>query len=56
MILSVAEEANAFLAGDNGACSDRRGRKDECGSGKRTRGRIGYGDSSEMGPLYYGGR
>jgi len=36
MTFSVAEKANTSLAGNNRACSNRRSRKDECGS-KRTR-------------------
>jgi len=56
MTLSVAEKTNAFSADDNGACSNGRGIKDKCGSGKRTRGRTGYRGSSEIGPLCYGGR
>ena len=35
--LSVAEEANAFSAGDNGACSDGRSREDKCGGSQRCR-------------------
>ena len=34
--LSVAEEATIASAGNNQACSDGRGRKDECGGGKGT--------------------
>ena len=33
----MAEEANALLAGNNEACSDRRSGKDECGNGEGTR-------------------
>jgi len=33
----VVKEANASSAGDNGACSNRGSRKDECGSSKRAR-------------------
>ena len=40
--ISVAEEANAFSAGDNRACSDGRSRKNECSSGER----IGTRDES----------
>ena len=35
--ISVAEEANASLAGANKACSDRGSRKNECGDGEGTR-------------------
>ena len=51
-ILSVAEEINAFLAGDNRAYSDRRSRKNECGSSERIR--IRNGGSSKKGPLHNG--
>jgi len=37
---SIAEEISAFLAGDNGACSDERSGENECSSSKR----IGTGD------------
>jgi len=52
MTLSVTEEANAFSAGNNRACSNRRSRKNEYSSGKR----VGTedGGSSEKRPLYYG--
>jgi len=40
MTLSVTKEANASSAGDNGACSDGRNRKDECSSGKGIRARY----------------
>jgi len=53
MTLSMAEEANAFLAGNNRIYSDRRGREDECGSNKRVRTRNG---SSKKGPLCDGDR
>ena len=43
MTISVAEKATIASAGDNRACSDGRGRKDECGSRERTG--AGYGDS-----------
>ena len=51
MTLSVAKKANAS-AGDNGACSDGRNRKDKCGSGEgcRTRDR----GSSKTESLCYG--
>ena len=51
-ILSIAKEANAFSAGDNRACSDRRGGENKCGGSEG----IGDGGSSKKGPLYYGGR
>jgi len=35
MTISVAEEAIAFSAGNNRACSNGRSGKDECGSSKR---------------------
>jgi len=41
MTLSVVEEANVFLVGNNRACSDGRGRKDEYGGSKRIRTRNG---------------
>jgi len=43
----VAKEANAS-AGDNGACSDGRSGKNECGSGEgiRSRSRTEYGGTS----------
>ena len=52
MTISVAEKTNAFLAGNNRACSNERNREDKCSSGKR----IGIGDSgsSKKGPLCYG--
>jgi len=56
MTLSVAEEANAFSAGDNRACSNGRDREDKCSSGKRARSRTGCRGSSEMRPLCNGGR
>jgi len=40
MTLSVAEEANAFSAGNNRAYSDRRSRKDECSGSQRCRAGI----------------
>ncbi len=33
MTLSVAEEANAFSAGNNRACSNGESREDKCGNG-----------------------
>ena len=39
--LSVAEETNTFSAGDNKACSDGRGREDECGGSEEVRTRDG---------------
>jgi len=53
---SVAEEATIASAGDNWACSDGMSGENERGSGERAEGRIGYGGSSEMGPLCNGGR
>ena len=46
--LSVAEEENAFSAGNNGACSNGRGREDKCGGSQRCRAgaRIEYGGFS----------
>jgi len=55
MTLGVAKEANAS-AGDNGACSDGRSGENKCGSSERAGGRIGYGGSSETGPLCNGDR
>jgi len=40
MTISVAEEAIAFSAGDNRACSYGRSREDECGSGEGIRARC----------------
>ena len=54
MTLSVAEKANAFSAGDNRACSDRRSRKNKCGSSEKIRTRDG--DVSKKGPLCNGSR
>jgi len=34
MTIDVAEEATIASAGNNGACSDGRGREDKCGSGE----------------------
>ena len=46
-ILSVAEEANAFSAGNNGACSDGRSREDKCSGSQRCRAgtKTEYGSS-----------
>jgi len=44
MTLGVAEEATIASAGNNRACSDERGRKNECGGDEGTG--TGYGDSS----------
>ena len=52
MIISVAEGTNASSADDNRICSSRRGRKDECDSGKGVR--TGNGGSSKKEPLCYG--
>jgi len=41
MTISVAKEANAFLAGDNRACSNGRSREDKCGSGEGSKARGG---------------
>ena len=41
MTLSVVEEANAFSAGNNRACSNGRSRKNKCSSGERIRTRNG---------------
>jgi len=48
MTISVAKEANVFLVGDNGACSDGRSGEDKCSSSQRYRAgvRIGYSGSS----------
>jgi len=48
----VAEEANAFSAGNNRACSDERSRENKCSSGEsiRTRDR----DSPKKRPLHDG--
>jgi len=35
MTISVAEEATAFSAGNNRACSDGGNRKDECSGSER---------------------
>jgi len=52
--VSVAEEANAFSAGDNKACSNGRDQEDKCSSSERFR--TENGGSSEKGPLCYGNR
>ena len=49
MTLSVVEEANTFLVGNNRACSYRRSRKNKCGSGERIRTRDS--DCYELKPL-----
>ena len=54
--ISVAEDANAPLAGNNRACSDGRSGEDKHGSGERARSRTGYGGFSETRPLCYGSR
>jgi len=58
MTFGVAEETAIASAGDNRACSDGRGRKDECGSGKgiRTRGRTECRGPSEKRSFCYGSR
>jgi len=53
MTLSVAEKANAFLAGDNKTCSDERGREDKCSNNQEIEIRDG---DSKKGPLCNGGR
>ena len=53
MTLSVAEEANAFLASDNKACSDKRDKEDKCSNNQEIETRDG---SSKKGPLCDGGR
>ena len=45
MTISVAEEANVFLASNNRACSNGRSREDKCSSGKIVR--TGCRDSSK---------
>ena len=52
MTISVVEEANAFSAGANKACSNRGSRKDKCSDSKRT----GAGDkgTSQKRSLHYG--
>ena len=52
--LSVAEEANAFSAGNNRACSERKSRENKWSSSKR----IGTRDGgfSKKRPLYDGSR
>jgi len=56
MIFGVAEEATIASTGNNRACSDGRGRENECGGSKRTGGRIGCGSSSKKGSFCNGGR
>jgi len=48
MTLSMVEEINVSSAGDNGAYSDGRSRKDKCGGSQRYRtgARTECGDSS----------
>jgi len=50
--LSVAEEANAFSAGDNRACSNGRSKENKYSSGERIRTRNG--GFSKKRPLYNG--
>ena len=47
----MAEEANAFSVGNNRACSDKGGRKNECNGSKGANARVRteYGGSSQMG-------
>jgi len=52
MTFSVAEEASAFSAGNNRACSNERGRENEHSGGKGIR--IEDGGFSKKGPLCYG--
>jgi len=54
MTISVAEEIRAFSVGDNRACSNGRGQKDECSGGEGTR-TVDRG-FSKKGPLCYGSR
>jgi len=49
----VVEEANAFSAGDNKACSNGKSRENKCSGSKEVR--IGCRDSSQTGPLCNGG-
>jgi len=49
----VAEEVNAFSAGNNRVCSDERSGENKCHSGKRARAEY---RSSKKGPIYDGGR
>ena len=51
--LNMAEKANVFSAGDNRACSNRRGRENKCGGSKRVRTRD---RGPKKGPLCNGGR
>ena len=52
MTISVAEGTNTSSAGDNRVCSSRRGRNDECSSGKGVR--TGNGGFSKKELLCYG--
>ena len=52
MTLGMAEKVNASSAGDNSACSNGRGREDECSSSEETG--IGDGNVSKKGLLCYG--
>ena len=52
--ISVAEEANASLAGANKACSNGGSRKDKCGDGEGTR--AGGSGTFQKRPLCYGSR
>ena len=54
MTISVTEEATTSSAGDNRACSNRRGREDECGGSEGVG--TGDGDSNKKGPLCYRSR
>ena len=54
MTLSVTEKANTFLASNNRACSNRRSRKNKCGSSKRIRTRDR--DVSKKRPLCDGSK
>ena len=53
----MAEEANAFSVGNNRACSDKGGKKNECNDSKGANARVRteYEGSSQMGLLYNGG-
>ena len=51
MTIGVAEEATNASAGNNRACSDGRGGKDECGGCKGIR--VGHRGFSKMGSLCY---
>jgi len=54
MTLGVAEEATIASAGNNRACSDRRGRKNKCGGSEGTG--TECRDSSQIGSFCNGGR